>query len=299
MSNRQSNLRESDWTVLVNAVTDGKCTPFIGPGLSYGHSPMGAELALRWAQEYDYPLEDAVNLPRVARFIAVRSGQHTPADLLAEQFTEVKPPNFDDRDEPYGVLADLPFSSYVTTNVDNFMMLALKARHKNPHRALCRWNRYMQEPQQSWTTSDFEPSVANPMVFHLHGAVDVPESIVITEDDYLDFLASLGRDDTAIPRVVQRACATTLLLFLGYNLDDWSFRVMYKGLSGFLERNMRRVHVAVALSTSSQESPRESVERQREYLETYFQRSDLKIYWGTVQDFTSELRRRLGGEYGA
>ena len=39
----------------------------------------------------------------------------------------------------------------------------------------------------------------NPVVFHLHGHLGLAESLVLTEDDYLDFLVSISRNDDLIP----------------------------------------------------------------------------------------------------
>ena len=113
------------------------------------------------------------------------------------------------------------------------------------------------------------------------------ESVVLTEDDYLDFLVNVAQDEGLFPPVVQKACASTLILFIGFRLDDWNFRLIHKTLSVFMEKSVRRGHLAVMLPTSD-EKPRE----EQLYLERYFQRSGFRIYWGTVQDFTSELRDR-------
>jgi hypothetical protein len=248
---------------------------------------LGSEIAQAWASRYDYPLESVRDLSRVAQFIAVTEGGTVAAELLARQMADVMPPNLDNPDEPYRVLADLPFSMYITTNFDDFLVRALDERHKEPHRELCRWNRLLKS-ESSLLSSDYDPGPANPMVFHLQGALDVPESLVLTEDDYLDFLVNVARDEDAFPRVVQKACAGTLLLFLGLRLDDWNFRILYKGLSGFIERSVRRGHVAVMLPLSTGDSR----EEMRDF-ERYFQRSDLRIYWGSVQEFTSELKHRM------
>ena len=74
------------------------------------------------------------------------------------------------------------------------------------------------------------PTQANPVVFHLHGHYDVPESLVLTEDDYLDFLVAVSRDDGLLPHQIQKALAGASLLFLGYRLADWNFRVIHRGL---------------------------------------------------------------------
>jgi SIR2-like domain len=288
--NLKETMRDRDWERLLEAIRSGKCTPFIGPGVLAGHLPLAGEIAQYWAQKYNYPMEDSRDLSRVAQFIAVTNDASRPAELLARQFEEVAPPDFQNPENPYAILADLPFSLYITTNYDDFMIRALHAKHKDPHQEICLWNRYLQR-EASLLRSDFEPSSANPMVFHLQGAVGMPESLVLKEDDYLDFLVTVAREDNLFPRVVQKACASTLLLFLGCRLYDWNFQVIYKGLAGIVERSLRRGHLAVMLPPSSQSSRAE-----QELLDRYSERSDIRIYWGTVQEFTTELRERMRGE---
>ena len=41
---------------------------------------------------------------------------------------------------------------------------------------------------------------------------------MLTEDDYLDFLVAVSRDEELLPHQIQRALAGTSLLFVGYRL---------------------------------------------------------------------------------
>ena len=71
----------------------------------------------------------------------------------------------------------------------------------------------------------------DPLVFHLHGCDDVPGSLVLTEDDYLGFLAGMvGRQDDLLPARIREAVANSSLLFIGYRLADTNFRVLFQGL---------------------------------------------------------------------
>lgn len=82
------------------------------------------------------------------------------------------------------------------------------------------------------------------------------------------------------------------LLFLGYNLDDWDFRVLFQALKSFggspLQQSMD--HVGVQLSP---ESPAIEPEAVQEYLESYFGEKNVHIYWGQTRRFLDELRSRI------
>jgi len=239
-------LEEKDWDTLLRAIDVGKCTPFLGAGACLGALPLGSEIARDWAAKYGYPLEDCGDLVRVAQFLAVDRHPMFPKDEIVKLFNNLALPDFSKPDEPHGLLADLPLPVYMTTNYDDIMMLALKSRSKDPKRELCRWNQVVKyEP--SIFQPGFKPTTANPVVFHLHGHHELVESLVLTEDDYLDFLVNNSRDEKILPHWIQRALSGTSLLFIGYRLADWSFRVLFRGFVTSRERSLRRMSITVQL----------------------------------------------------
>lgn len=283
-------LEQKDWDILLRRIKDGKCTPFLGAGACFGVLPLGSDIAREWAQEYSYPLQDSGDLARVAQFLAVQYDPMTPKEEILNRLKGIGPPDFKEPDEPHGVLADLPLPVYMTTNYDDFMVQALASRHKDPKKELCRWNKYIKaQPSVFERESNYEPTPANPVVFHLHGHDEVVESLVLTHDDYLDFLVNISRDAALIPPRIQRAMAGASLLFIGYSLEDWSFRVLFRGLVNSTESTLRRVSVAVQLSP---ESPNASQEKTQEYLDEYFNTMDMRVFWGTAREFAAELRQR-------
>ncbi len=283
-------LEKRDWDILMGRIKDGKCTPFLGAGACFGALPLGSDVAREWAQEHGYPLGDSHDLARVAQFLAVRYDPMFPKEELLRRFKNAAPPDFKETDEPHGVLADLPLPVYMTTNYDEFMTQALKSRNKDPKRELCRWNKYVKaQPSIFDRESNFEPTPANPVVFHLHGHNEVPESLVLTHDDYLDFLVNISRDQALLPPRIQRAMAGASLLFMGYSLEDWSFRVLFRGLVTSTESSLRRISVAVQRSPEAPESTQEQTQK---YLDEYFNTMDMRVFWGTAREFSAELRRR-------
>lgn len=286
-------LEDRDWDSLLRRIKDGKCTPFLGAGACAGFIPLGSEIAQAWARDYDYPLTDPWHLPRVAQFLAIKRDPMFPKDEIVNCFQTVVSPDFDAPDEPHGVLAGLPLPIYITTNYDDFMTQALRSRHRNPIRELCRWNSLVEDRTSVFDPgSNIEVSVANPVVFHLHGHDKVPESLVLTEDDYLDFLVAISRDSQIIPRRIEKALASTSLLFIGYSLADWDFRVLFRGLIGSLERSLGRIRVAVQLAPKPPETEGITQEQVQQYLEDYLAQDDVRIYWGKASDFAQELKAR-------
>lgn len=283
-----------DWDLLLERIKAGKCTPFLGAGACFGRIPLGSEIAQGWAEIHDYPLDDCRDLTRVAQFLAIKRDPMAPKEMLLRQhFVDVDPPDFDQPNEIHGLLADMPIPIYITTNYDSFMMQALKQRKhppKHPHREICRWNKLVrEEPSILDDEHNFEPTAENPVVFHLHGHDELPESMVLTEDDYLDFVIGISKDPDLIPRRIQRAFTGTSLLFLGYSLADWNFRVVFRSLLGYLEKSLARVHVSVQLLPVERKEMKEAATR---YLNRYFEKLNVQMYWGTCREFAAEVRRR-------
>lgn len=290
-----NTLSDRDWENLMRRIKEKKCTPFIGAGACSGTLPLGAEIAREWADKYHYPLSDKWDLARVSQFMAVDQDDMFPKENIQRRFTEIAPPDFTRPDEPHALLADLNLPIYITTNYDSFMSLALKHRERDPKRELCRWNRFVEMEETSVFETGYSPTPANPLVYHLHGHYELPQSLVLTEDDYLDFLVHLSSDQALLPPAIRTALAGTSLLFIGYSLSDWNFRVLFRGLVGSLGASLGYTGVAVQLAPNITENADNAQARAQHYLDTYFekiQKIKVRVYWGDIKEFTAELRQR-------
>lgn len=276
------SLKDDTWTILLERIANQRCVPFLGAGASFPALPLGAKIATDWAQEYNYPGDNPTNLVEVAQFLAVQFDPAFPKEKILKQLEGATPPDFNVPDEPHALLADLPLPIYLTTNYDDFMVRALKSRYRDPRREFCRWNSLI-EDEPSVFDQDFTPTVANPVVFHVHGHT-LTESIVLTEDDYLYFLAGLG-NEKLLPRPIKLALSRSTCVFIGYRLADWNFRVLFQGLRA---QSMAGTSIAVLKPPGDDELAR----RQRAYLERYYANMKLSVYWGTAREFAAELRER-------
>ena len=291
-------LEERYWKELLYAIRDKKCTPFIGPGASGQWLP---DMARKWADEHDYPLEDSSQLARVAQFLAIQEGEEMfPKNTLSREIQNVIPPDF--RNTPYDVLADLNLPIYITTNYDYFMEEALKKARKDPVTELCRWNNNLRDYlEMTGMKSIFEkepqykPSESRPLVYHLHGDINTPESMVLTERDYLDFVINLNRhgEEVMLPTDVNSALAKNHYLFIGYSLDDISFRVIFQGVISLVETPFRQKSISVQVPEYLNKYSNKQAKVQQ-YLDKYTEKMfKVHVYWGDAQKFTMELRRRL------
>ena len=320
---------EAFWSSLLKEIGHAKCTPFLGPGVTADLLPSPSDLARTLAQEYDYPLTDCDSLARVEQFVATQSLAgpspevirylvagyrrrmglpHEPGDSEMSLTEAVESSNWSERvqtlleGEIHHQLADLHLPLYVTTNFDSFMTLALRARLPAEERdrvrrvALAWREEASDEAGHEQSSLVPPPSRQDPVVLHLFGKDDDdPPSMVLTEDDYLDYLARVFRDHQALlPGNAKAIVASTSLLFLGYDLHDLAFKVILRGLLPNLDlKRWKRRHVAVQLEPSAVDRAhyKDVVGYLQRYFSSYYE-GRVHVYWGSVHQFVSELHDR-------
>lgn len=120
--------------------------------------------------------------------------------------------------------------------------------------------------------------------------------MVLTEDDFFDYLIATSRLDLLLPTLVGRLMQSSLL-FLGFRLDDWRFRVLFRMIvtRQGTETMKELSHVGVQVNPDEQNFA--DVERTRRYIESYFHGGmsapEISIYWGSSADFLRQLRENL------
>ncbi len=210
-------------------------------------------------------------------------------DLIFSEFANrLSYPRFDQGQvDPLLILAEFPLPIYLTTSYHNFIEAALRRVGKNPRTEICRWHKGL-ESIPSVLDGDYQPGKEEPLVYHLHGIDAHPASLVLTEDDYMEFLVAIsqnvGRGDDPIPRRVRQAMADSSLALLGYGLRSWDFRVLFWGL--IKPRPLQQTSVSIQLVPS---------EVEKNYLQKYLGEFEFKVYWGNIHQYTQELRQGVEG----
>ncbi|SKD08448.1 SIR2-like domain-containing protein [Chitinophaga ginsengisegetis] len=73
-------------------------------------------------------------------------------------------------------------------------------------------------------------------IFKIHGDLSNPDSIVLTKDQYLEFLKN--RRDNLIWKVLNERMATKSILFIGYTLEDLNIKLKFDEIFEPLGKNM-------------------------------------------------------------
>jgi hypothetical protein len=298
---RENTLRPETWETLVDAVSHKECTPFLGAGVAVPYLPRGAQLAEELAKEFDYPLDDVTNLARVTQYIASRHQPSYAKRRVCERITDAQADA--DRQlngrlpQAHVALAWFQLPLYVTTNYDDYLQRAVSAAVTGPPTVeVCRWNDRLALDLPKYSAK--APTAEKPLIFHLHGHVSEQNSVLVTEDDYIDFVVSLTqrreKTDPVIPHYVRRALGNTNLLFIGYSLEDWNFRVLLRHIMRQQNIQLHDRYRSLSIQFASTNLDPEKRRRAEEFLERYLQTtSAIDVYWGDAGTFLCDLQRRV------
>jgi len=114
----------------------------------------------------------------------------------------------------------------------------------------------------------------------------------LTEDDYLDFLIAISKkENKLLPPRVQEAMANASLLFIGYRIADWNFRVLFRTVVTSLEAGQKRKHVSVQILPVGNVTDNMRKLKVLSYLDKYYQELNTRVYWGKSDEFIFELRK--------
>lgn len=300
-----------------------------GESAEGGEEPtINDQLVGEWANWVEYPMEDKHDLARVAQYFLVEQKDNPQArtkyieflktflltiaeedseyaDVAARLKAQVQEQRFSeivqkldyprfpqDAEDPLRLLARLPLPIYVTTSQSDFLERVLEAEGKKPRAQICFWSGVISSAAPEHRADpDFVPTATNPLVYHLFGLEDYPQTLVQSEDDYINFIMSMVEDTNTlnpiVPLYLRRALGESNLLLLGYRLQDWDFRILFRFILKFRRDEFSPRGMVIQLKQGGKKV--ENVEKSLEYLGHYFDRRKFDIEWSSAEAFIQKL----------
>lgn len=124
-------------------------------------------------------------------------------------------------------LAELDFPIVITTNYDCLYENALSALKKRPETRIY-------NPTSGVTTRDFRgrPKINERWLYKIHGCVTDPRSMVITDEDYINFVMRMSDSESfhPVPQAIRANFRDWTTLFVGYSLLDYNLRLLFQTL---------------------------------------------------------------------
>jgi hypothetical protein len=278
--------------------------------------PSGRELAEYLTEKFHYPamqtckkcgsqdLQPDLDLARVSQYGVMKLNEGPLYDNLRSVFSVRSKPT-----SAHRLLATLPppnadpnhsedrYPLFVTTNYDDLLEEALGKDnvdlvfydppdesqnekenvqtfwHKAPGAAPRRIDNANADPYHFFETK--------PVVLKIHGTID-PESdhdnVVITEDHYIRYLAEGPLENCLPTALLKKLRENHHLLFLGYSLRDWNFRVFLRRLS----RPKQKKYMNWAIFLSDDETEVQ-----------FWLKKDVQVINVKLKIFLEELQRQL------
>lgn len=172
-------------------------------------------------------------LPDLAR-IALHVQVEQDSEFLMKLVKEVLPDAQHQPSPLLQTLASLPFKLFVTTNYDRLLERAFP---NNEYELLVQPVAGFKDLEQA-AIQDRLADTEKPIIYKIHGSFrdngkgpgvsQELNRLILTEEDYIQFLSVVGRKDMGVPTMVRDKLTDGTILFLGYSLQDWDFRTIHK-----------------------------------------------------------------------
>jgi SIR2-like domain len=230
-------VRDSALDIVARAIGKDQCLLFLGAGVhapppagslfeypDAARPPVGSQLSRSLANELDllgrHPGEDVKNLQRVALFFQIERDRHDLVDAVKRAVHDGKRPS-----PMLKALAEMNFSIVITTNYDELFERALYAAGKSPKTCIYSKERRVTDDPRGATPQE-------PIIYKIHGDIKDPKSIVITDEDYIDFVLRMSDKEPfdPVPLGLKFHLTGCTTLFVGYSLLDYNLRLLFKTL---------------------------------------------------------------------
>jgi hypothetical protein len=219
------------------AVRNQQCILFLGAGVhapppegsplrypSELRPPIGTALSQELADGCDFarrfPGHDPGNLQRVALAYEIDSSRRRLVNAITTAVDTGRAPS-----PMLSALARLDFPLVITTNYDQLFERALREAGKQPRLAVYK-------PESEPTTDFRDATPESPVVYKLHGDIAHGESLVVTDEDYIQFVLRMSDKEPydPIPLSLKYFLTASTTLFVGYSLLDYNLRLLFKTL---------------------------------------------------------------------
>jgi SIR2-like domain len=241
--NPQDEEAKAALETIADIVSKGKCILFLGAAVHYPppkdspynypsqeRPPLGSEFSTYLAAKSGFAKrlrnDDAANLQRVSQdYETKKQRSELVKEIKAAVYTGKKP------SPVLRALARLNFPLVVTTNYDQLFEKALRDAGKDPVVSIYKKNEDGDEPTDDYPYDD-DPTPERPFIFKIHGDILAADSIVITDEDYIQFILRMSDKQQyyPVPQTIQYHFKKWPTLFIGYSLRDYNLRLLFKTL---------------------------------------------------------------------
>lgn len=217
MTNQSENIiekfKDEDWEELLEGIRDGNCVVCVGPQI------------LASNPEVSFEEELADDLRKNAQKLKIKvyeNGWYWPEGDISSPYRSVKKFYKNKVDLATGILHDLariPFPLYINLIPTDTMNDAFKGIVQ-PFYDLHKFNVKNEK--------NYTPTKEKPLVFNLLGNIDIRETVVLTYDDFYEYLKSILNAQGINQEMIEILNKADYFLFIGMPFDQWYMHLLIR-----------------------------------------------------------------------
>jgi hypothetical protein len=246
-------MRDEDWPSLTGSIEHGRCILMLGPDAFMADFdgevlPVTIGLA-RFVKEQLGPDHAGLDPTKPWSVYQAAIASEDAYTLIGwvEKFYE----KYDTVSDSLRNLASLPFPLVINTSVGLSAENAFKTAKSQT---------FVDYYDRTGEAHDQlpDPSIDAPILYNLFGSLSHPTSMILSENDRLDFLISIISENPPLPTKLISALSDPRLsfLFLGFNLGQWQLRMlMYAVL-----RKVQRDNKSFALELEPEDLDKDAIQ---------------------------------------
>ncbi len=245
-------MRKEDWEKLCRNIYEKKCILFLGSefplefpdGQNTTRTSFSKLLSAKIADELNnYPWAsrrirniqerelsqlagDYINYTDVNRSLSRESLENILINYFDDVRQQIQSPSFVE-------LCSLPFYFIVDTNYDTFFSDQLYKHNKSPQTAYYNFKGNKIDLVET-LTDDTIGTERHPFVYNLFGRTSYPSSLVVSENDLIQFVINIISKNPGLPANIKSELANTekCFLFIGFGFlaKNWYFRILLQAL---------------------------------------------------------------------
>ncbi len=285
-------LSEQEWNRLIQVIRRNTCILVLGPGVAVTPDcpPLKGDSGLTDGLVESIALqmgEEGVCQAEKLTHIAQLYCQHPQFSRLDLEMTvcDYYRPHYERTTPLHLALAQLPFTLCVTTTFDRFLFNAFRSIGKQP---VCHYYHFRKSDRRS-PLSQIEPSFLekpdHPVIYNLYGSCDDETSLVLSENDLLEFLVNVVRGEPPLPDFIKARFSNrgVSFLFLGFGFRHWYMRILLHILQAHRHQN----------PSLAVEDTRFFSHPEKEQIVVFFQNEHrIHFRWEGWESFAVELQKR-------
>ena len=286
------SLQEREWRSLIRMIQNDDCILLLGPDMALdpngcGNTTLTIKLAQILAEELKHKYEPSCeeNLAHIAQ-IYERKNDRISLEIAAEDFYR----NYAGQTtETHRHLASLPISLCIDLTPTGLMAKAYEEAGKNPIREFYDFKGQVNKPLARGVHG-FDKDKC-PLIYELFGSLDNSASLLLTENDLLDFLVNVAKKTPPLPQELTSRFTDqrTSFLFLGFGFHHWYLRILLHVLKADSDRQQN-------LSLALEDAAFFSHPDQHQTVLFYSEQHRIQFRRASWQMFAEELRERFCNE---